>query len=196
MSFVFFQKRSHRNSFCKDDRGVAMIEFAFLVPILALMFYGIVEVSRYIQVHQKLDNAASTLLDLLNQNLNLTLDSINTLVDTVPAMIAPYDASDIGVIITSIQVPQGSTTPTTLWQVTSGNIRAGSRISSGKGDEPDLPQLPLVERDQVLTVEIFLQYRPLVNNDIVRTILGLTPEGLYKVSIARPRYGSFQFEPK
>ena len=75
-------------------------------------------------------------------------------------------------------------------------MRSGSRISSGKGAEPYLPQLDLVERDQVLTVEIFLNYVPLIDNDIVRDVLGLTEEGVYKMTVARPRFGSFEFEPE
>lgn len=178
----------------RDQAGVALIEFAFMAPILILLVYGIVEVTRYVQMHQKLDNAGHTLVDVLTQNLNLSLADISDVVATTPSLVAPFDAEGVSVIITSIAVPEHETTPTTLWQVTDGTGQ--SRISSGKGYEPSLPQLQLVERDQVLTVEIFLQYRPMMDSTLIRNVLGLDEEGVYKLNIARPRYGAFEFEPK
>ncbi len=172
-----------------------MIEFAFLLPILILMFYGIVEVSRYIQMHQKVDNAGRALVDLLNQNLNLTAATVNDLMGTVPDMVAPFDANGVGVIVSSIKVQEFETEPTTLWQMSYGEIRNGSLVTKGKGEPAFLPQLRMVERDQVLTVELFLAYRPLLDTNIVRTVLGLTEQGVYKLNIARPRYGAFEFEP-
>lgn len=178
-----------------DERGLALIEFAFLLPVLILMFYGIVEVSRYIQMHQKVDNAGRALVDLLNQNLNLTAKTVNDLMGTVPDMIAPFDAGGVGIIVSSIKVLENETEPTTLWQMSYGDIRNGSYVSKGKNEPAYLPQLRMIERDQVLTVEIFLAYRPLLDNSIVRTVLGLKEEGVYKLNIARPRYGAFEFEP-
>ena len=184
-----------KRSLWRNQEGLAFIEFAFLLPILVLLFYGIVEVARFIQMHQKVDNAGHMLVDMLNQNLNLTVESINDLIATVPAMVKPFDADGVGVIVTCVKVPENETVPTTLWQVAQGPTRGGSRVSDGQCQEPYLPQLELVERDQVLTVEIYLDYRPLVDNALVRGVLGLKPEGVYKINIARPRYGSFEFDP-
>lgn len=187
--------RPRRPSFLRAQEGLAFIEFAFLLPILVLLFYGIIEVTRFIQMHQKLDNAGHQLVDLLNQNLNLSISSINDLISTVPSMVAPFDSEGVGVIISSIEVPESQTEPVTLWQVISGPIRGGSKVSAGKCEETTLPQIHLVERDQVLVVEMYLNYKPLVDNALVRGVLGLKEEGVYKINIARPRYGAFRFDP-
>lgn len=182
--------------FKKDERGLALTELAFLLPVLLMMFYGIIEVSRYIQMHQKVDNAGRALVDLLNQNLSLTAATVNDLMATVPDMVVPFDSNGVGVIVTSIKVPEGLTEPTTLWQMSYGDIRNGSRVSAGKDEPVYLPQLKMVERDQVLTVELFLAYRPLLDTQLTRTLLGLEEQGVYKVNLARPRYGAFEFEPR
>lgn len=182
--------------FTRDEHGLAFIEFAFLLPILMTLFYGIVEVSRLVQMNQKIGNASHQMVDLINQNMNLSLNLLDAYTDTLPAMVAPYDANGVGVVISCIKVEEGTTDPITQWQYVGGTKPRPSRISGGKNQPPDPSKIPpLVESDQIITVEIFLDYRPILDNDVVGSILGLDEEGVYRVSIARPRFGAFEFEP-
>lgn len=180
----------------KNERGVAMIEFAFILPILILLFYGVVELTRNILMHQKLDNATHTVIDIINQNLNLRCEDLSQIAGVVPDIISPYDGSGYGVVVTSVKVPTDSVTPQTWWQESFGNARGGSKISSGgDGDPVTMPDMNLKEREQVIAVEVYLSYKPIINNDVVRDMLGLTEEGVYKRAFMRPRYGTFEFKP-
>jgi len=189
------QKRtSFAQTFARDERGVAMIEFAFLLPVLVIIFYGLIEVSRLIQMHQKVGNAAHAITDLINQNFNISNALINEYASTLPAMVSPFDSDGVGMTVTAVQVPLTGTEPTTVWQRESGVVRA-SRVSAGQGAVPKLPSLALVPGDQVIAVEVFLDYRPILDNDIVKGILGVPADGVYKVSVARPRFGAFNLPP-
>jgi len=181
--------RFHRN-----ERGIALIEFALILPILVLIFYGTIELTRYIQMIQKMDNATSALTDLVNRNLNLTDESLENIADTAPAMLQPFDSAGVGVIVTAIQRDAGSSLATTRWQRIYGPA-GPSRISAGEDQQPTLPQLALEERDKVITVELFLEYRPIMNSAVTRSVLGIENNNVYRMNVARPRYGAFEFDP-
>lgn len=192
-----------------------MLEFAFVLPLLIIVFYGVVELTRDILMQQKLDNATHTIVDVINQNLGLTIADLDGIADSLPAMVAPYDANGWGMIVTSVQVSDGhpirfavnpdkfcdgtsSGQNVTVWQhiKSDGAMLGSSKVSSGQCAIATLPDLALQPKEQVISVEVYLKYRPLIDNNYVRNMLGLTDQGVYKVSYARPRYGTFEFAPK
>lgn len=61
-------------TFLRQERGVALIEFAFVAPVLILLLVGAVELTRYISIAQKLDKAAYAMADLTNQYPPATKD--------------------------------------------------------------------------------------------------------------------------
>lgn len=183
--------------FLKENRAVAALEFALLIPVLMMLLYGGVELTHYLQMHQKLDNATHTLSDLINQNLNLSADDLQTYADSVPSMLKPFDTSGYRIILTSIEFKETDTKPTTLWQYKYGETdgNAPSKVSQGKGEIPTLSQIELQERDQVLTVEMYLKYKPVLSSIVSAKLFNSDDNGVYKVIIARPRFGSFEFDP-
>ena len=62
----FHMLRSARDMF-RDRRGVAAIEFAIIVPIMLVMFFGVVEFSSGVAVDRKVTLVARTLSDLTSQ---------------------------------------------------------------------------------------------------------------------------------
>jgi len=201
--FIARRLSSLRRTFTRDERGLALIEFAFVMPLLVLVFYGGLEVTRYILMNQKLDNASHTVADLINQNLNIDGPTLTAVVDALGEMVKPYDAADVGVIVTNIRVPapenpgDPAKEPETFWQCSYGNVRGGSKIAGGgEGGAVSLPDLELLEKEQVMVVEVYLDYKPILDNDAIRELLGLNEtQGIYKRSLARPRFGTFEFAP-
>ena len=183
------------NSFRHNDEGIAFIEFGFILPLLITIFYAVVELTRFVLMNQKLDNAAHTITDLVNQSLVPSCASIQTLIEAVPQMLRPYfdEEGGVEVVVTSIEVPEDETEPVTNWQYPAGSPM--SRYSSVPGTPAALPDLLLQERQQVLVVEMNMIYRPIMDNDFVRNVLEIADQGVYKRIIARPRYGAFNFPP-
>lgn len=50
-----------------NDRGMASIEFAILVPVMAMILFAIYELSQHVRVQQKVDNAAQSIADMVAQ---------------------------------------------------------------------------------------------------------------------------------
>ncbi len=55
--------------FATDDRGVAAVEFAFLLPVMLLIYLGLVELARGMRASQKVDLVAHVVADLAGQQL-------------------------------------------------------------------------------------------------------------------------------
>ena len=159
------------------------------------MFFGVIDVSTYLKAHQKLDNATYSLINMINKNLKVTKQSILNSIATVPPMVAPFEADGLGVIVTCVQRDVGKQELTTVWQITEGNLHTGSRVSKGKGYNAELPNLPLVDGDQVIIVETFLRYKSIMNTKYLLSKMGLETEDVYKMNISRPRFARFEFEP-
>jgi Flp pilus assembly protein TadG len=65
-------------SFVKSRRGVALIEFAFVLPVMVLLFLGTFEASRAVRAKMKASNAAQSIADLIAaQNSVSTTDMAN-----------------------------------------------------------------------------------------------------------------------
>ena len=50
--------------FCRDQRGIAAVEFALVLPVMILFSLGIAEVGRFALLNLKLQHAATTMADL------------------------------------------------------------------------------------------------------------------------------------
>lgn len=61
--------RSFGFGFRKDERGIAAVEFALLLPLMLMIYLGLVELSRGLRASQKVQYVASTLADLTGQIL-------------------------------------------------------------------------------------------------------------------------------
>lgn len=82
----------------RNEDGVALIEFALIFPVLLLMFYGIVEVSRYVQANQKAQDAVATAANFFSQvtpntagEVRLSLCSVRVIMRAVPNVMVPYE---------------------------------------------------------------------------------------------------------
>jgi Flp pilus assembly protein TadG len=53
--------------FLKDARGVAAMEFVFVLPLMTALLFGIYEVGEFVRVNMQLANAATSMADLISQ---------------------------------------------------------------------------------------------------------------------------------
>jgi Flp pilus assembly protein TadG len=60
-------RRSKSCDFRRNDEGIAAVEFAFILPLLLLIYFGIVEISAGVRASQQLDVVAHSVGDLVGQ---------------------------------------------------------------------------------------------------------------------------------
>lgn len=191
---------SQRPSFLKHQHGAAALEFAIVLPVLLLLFAAVVEIARYIQAREKLESATASILDMINQNENIEAVGITALINTIPDLMEPFPAGAgrYSVIVTSVvKGSEYKCNPYALWQYPPSG---SSRVSSGEGSLINLPVLSLMPNEQAVIVEMYYHYTPLLSFDIPlwggnSYEASIMPTTLYRMMVAKPRYGSFTKHP-
>ena len=107
-------------SMLRDRKGVGAVEFAFVAPLLVLMYIGAVEISVALSVDTKVSRAGNITLDLITQGTTITKSDMADLVDVAEAILAPFDGSNIVLTFTGIRV-DASTNAKVDWSWKSDN---------------------------------------------------------------------------
>src|SRR5580704_3057161 len=71
MSKIWFSARRSALALIGDCRGIAATEFAVIVPLMLVMFFGTVEFSSGVAVDRKVTLMARTLSDLTSQSTSV-----------------------------------------------------------------------------------------------------------------------------
>ncbi len=174
--------------------GAALIEFAIAAPVLLFIFLGMVEVSRFLLFRDKLQSAAAQILDLINQSSNVNQGSLDNLFAVLPDMMKPYTSGSAQIIVTQIIKPvppaaDQSCAPVAVWQYTAGN----SKIA-GVGGVAKTGDIVMANGDNVMAIEIYVNYSPFFDNQFSRSFLGGFQQ-MYTVTYEHARYGSFNLDP-
>jgi Flp pilus assembly protein TadG len=175
-----------------------------ILPVILLVLLGTIEVSRNIQFHQKLDSASNQMVNIINQILNLTVASASAIMDSAQEMMKPFDDKNIVIFITAVQqdLPNGQKS-TVQWQIkrvpaSTKYAHLKSKIAPlGQGSQIDFSLITLEQREQIITVELYVSPKLIIDSVLTRKILGISDaeQFEYKYAIGRPRFGSFQIPP-
>src|ERR1700704_3178140 len=95
MSSMWLRLRRSALDLYRDRRGVAAIEFAIIVPVMLLMFFGTVEFSSGVAVNRKVTLMARTLSDLTSQNISVTDTQLTNLFNASAGIMMPYSATPV-----------------------------------------------------------------------------------------------------
>jgi Flp pilus assembly pilin Flp len=92
----------------RDNRGVAAIEFALLLPMLIALLIGCLEVTFKIWSTQKAEKLAVTLSDVIAQSTAVSNSDLQSLIGAVDKIMDPFafGADEGKIIISSLYVPQ------------------------------------------------------------------------------------------
>src|SRR6267143_6258649 len=94
MSPIWLRLRRCAVDLLEDRSGIAATEFAVIVPVMLVMFFGTVEFSSGVAVDRKVTLMARTLSDLTSQALNSVNDTYlqNAFTASI-AIVTPYPAT-------------------------------------------------------------------------------------------------------
>ncbi len=93
-------------SFRKDQDGVAAVEFAMVLPLVTMLFFGIVEFSDAMAANRKAEHATTMLVDLVSQEEFLTHDEIDGIYTAVDHVLAPYGIEEPTMWVVSITIDE------------------------------------------------------------------------------------------
>ncbi len=104
----------------KDKKGIAAVEFAFVVPIMMVMFIGAVELSQAITVDRRVTQVASSTADLVaRKETSISNNEITDILRIGGFIMAPYSQSPLQVVMRNVSSSsKDATTTKQSWQCT------------------------------------------------------------------------------
>lgn len=85
-----------------DQEGVAAVEFAIVLPILALLFLGTFETGQALTVDRRVTQAASSVADIIAQGDTINDAGLANVVTLAETIMRPYDGNALDVTIISV----------------------------------------------------------------------------------------------
>lgn len=89
--------------FLSAKDGTVAVEFAFIAPILIVLFLGSVELCYALICKEKVSTVAASASDLVAQDNTVSVAQMNDIFAALNAILYPYPSSSTRVIITSIK---------------------------------------------------------------------------------------------
>jgi Flp pilus assembly protein TadG len=181
-------------SYLKDVRGIALMEFALILPLFLILSLGVIELAHFLQFREKLESSANQMLDIVNQNTNVTGESLDNLYRAFPLMMRPYDMDDPPrILVTQIERPpfDPECKPVVSWQYP---LVGGSNIAPNIGGFANTGDITMAPGDHLIAIEVFAPYVPLINNGFTRNLFSGN-RSTYIVHYQHTRYGAFRISP-
>jgi Flp pilus assembly protein TadG len=196
MSNIWRRARLSAFGLLGDHRAVAAIEFAMIVPIMLLLFFGTVEFSSAIAVDRKVTLIARTLSDVTSQSTSVDNTQLAMFFNAGCAIMYPYAGpppcttanNPMTAVISELYVD-----PTTLkarveWSTVYQQGAAGTGCPQGVALSagtvvPAVPSALLVSRTYLIYSQVCYLYKPAVAYGMMPNA-GIT---LSDVAYTRPR---------
>jgi Flp pilus assembly protein TadG len=139
------------------ESGLAIVEFALILPLLILMLLGSVDLTRAMMADRKLSTMASSIGDLIAREEVVDDVTVNQIFQAVAPLMTPYNAAMADIRVSSIEV------------VDNGNSKEARVLwSRGKNMAPRAPGSTVAAPDAILEnteglvyVEGGFDYQPL-----------------------------------
>jgi len=144
-----------------DRRGVAAVEFAFVVPLLLSMYFVTMEVSQGIETNKKVSRIASMVADLVTQQQTVTKSELDAMMRIGESLLQPYNRSQPKIVITAIEITD-ETTPKVKVAWSRKLVNGTASADAAKGTSTTVPTALNTRGSFLVRVESFLEYTPVI----------------------------------
>lgn len=155
--------------FCRDERGVAAVEFALLLPIIFMLFVGTLEFSQALTVDRRVTQVASSVADLVARTQATSEDEIDQIMLIADELMKPYDTGPLRVSVMNVVADINDATQTTVCWIYKHN--GGATGAATEGAPYTLPAGIVEEGDSVVVAEVQYDYDPLVFSYFIENTL-------------------------
>ena len=153
-----------------SSRGLALVEFALLLPIMIALYFGTVEITKAVIAKRKLNLAVYTLADLTSQAQGVSQTDLTAIFGSASAVMAPVNVSTLQMRLSSIIVyPTGKTCVD--WSQASGTGITPLTAGSTTFVMPIvITATPTTDTRDFIVAETYLAYNPGSHGIIAGTI--------------------------
>jgi Flp pilus assembly protein TadG len=121
------------NKFKRNVAGIAAVEFALIAPLLMLMLFGALEVSRAVMMHKRFQRATAMIGDLVSREESIGESAgqgvlvLNGMMLSAAHIMQPFDMATFNIGVFHVRAISATQTQAD-WQYTSSGGAAGSAL--------------------------------------------------------------------
>ena len=150
-----------------DCRGIAATEFAFIVPLMLVLFFGTVEFCSAIAIDRKVTLMARTLSDLTSQSTDVSLSDLTGFFAASESIMYPYDKTPLHSTINELYVDPKTHKAVVKWSNGFAARTPGTTVST-------VPTDLLVDDTYLIFSEVSYNYVPTVGYVMAKAGINLS----------------------
>ena len=160
----------------RDERGTAVVEFAFLLPIMVVLFVGVVELTNVLRLDRKVVDAAQTVADLVTQRSEVNDAQLNDILRAAELIFDPFPTAPHSVGIVGVAYDSDTGNPTLDWSRSKngGSVPDALTLAAGLGSPGE----------GVVIVRVTYNYTPVFFDFVMNST------SIEETAILRPRRSS------
>src|ERR1700691_255060 len=179
---IWFCARFSAAGLMEDRRGIAATEFALILPVMLVLFFGTVEFSAGVAVDRKVTLMARTLADLTSQTLSVANSDLTNFFNASNAIMTPYSGTPTQATVSELYVDPSTLQARVEWSQGAAPRAIKSPVT--------IPTALAVGGTYLIFSEVSYVYVPVVDYRMAN--VGIT---LSDVAYTRPRQSLCVFYP-
>ena len=166
-----------------DTRGIAAVEFAMIMPLMMVMFFGMIDVSMGVGADRKVTMIAQSMADLASRYTSVNDTDVANFMKIGDAMLTPYAADALTVTISQVYLDPGANgLGKVQWSKGDAPRDAGSSITVPAGLIGKDASSNVLANQFLLLAEVTFAFKPIIGYVVPKA--GMT---LSQSSYTRPR---------
>ena len=163
--------------FCRNREGVALVEFAMMLPVMLVAYLGMVEVVQLVMINRKVTQLTSALSDLTARVQSVSSADIENIFNAAQTILMPYDNSKASMVIANVVIDSAG-----VAKICWSNQRNGT--APARGTTVVLPDSVRIPGTSVIMARASYAYTPAIGY----VLTGSFTLGDHPI-FARPRNG-------
>ena len=150
--------------FRRDRRGVALVEFALIFPMLILLYFGGYEVCRMTATYRKLTDTTVEVANVTAQYNSVSASDVATIFAATSQIMAPYPTASLSMVLSEVTTDANSVATVTWSKAYNGAtaLVAGSAVT--------MPTGLAAPSSNYILVQSSYSYTPTVGSAFIATV--------------------------
>lgn len=171
-----------------DNCGIAAVEFSMIMPLMILMFFGMIDVSMGVGADRKVTIIAQSMADLASRYTKVTDTDFTNFFTIGDAVLTPYTASALTVTISQVYIDPTTGTGKIYWSKGDAARTVNSAITVPTGLIGKDSSNNVLANQYLILAEVSYVYKPIIGYVVPKA--GIT---LSESTYTRPRQSACVF---